>query len=171
MRNTLPKRASALVVGFLPVLPLANPAAAQNVAITNVRIVVGSGAVYENGTIIVRDGKIATVTGGAVQLPQGLATIDGKGMSAMPGFIDGHKHLNDGPNAKAWMQSMLEAGFTTILIAAGQADAILALAKKVECDSAYGGGTALSRTIRVFVGWSGCGGLLRAADDSASRFR
>jgi len=132
MRNTRPERAAALVVAFLPVLLLAKPAAAQNVAITGVRIVVGNGPVYENGTIIVRDGKIATVTGGAVQLPAGLATIDGKGMSAMPGFIDGHKHLNDGPNAKAWMQSLLEAGMTTVLIASGQADANLALAKRVE---------------------------------------
>src|SRR5262245_38629723 len=76
--------------------------AAQNVAITNVRIVVGSGQVIENGTIIVRDGKIATVTGGAVQVPQGLQVINGRGMSAMPGIIDGHKHVNDGPTGKAW---------------------------------------------------------------------
>jgi imidazolonepropionase-like amidohydrolase len=87
MRNTLPKRATALVLAFLPLLPLAKQAAAQNVAITGVRIVVGNGPVYENVTIIVRDGKIAAVTGGAVQIPAGLATIDGKGMSAMPGFI------------------------------------------------------------------------------------
>jgi imidazolonepropionase-like amidohydrolase len=128
----MPKRATAFLLAFLPLLPLAMPAAAQNLAITNVRIVVGNGTVYENGTIIVRDGKIATVTGAAAQLPPGLTAIDGKGMSAMPGFIDGHKHVNDGPNGKAWMQSLVEAGFTTVLIAAGQADANLALAKKVE---------------------------------------
>jgi imidazolonepropionase-like amidohydrolase len=52
-------------------------------------------------------------------------------MSAMPGFIDGHKHVNDGPNGKAWMQSLLEAGYTTVLIGGGQADANLALAAKV----------------------------------------
>jgi imidazolonepropionase-like amidohydrolase len=132
MRNALPKLAIALAIAFFSGLPLAQPAAAQNLAITSVRIVVGNGTEYENGTIIVRDGKIATVTGGPVQLPAGLTAIDGKGMSAMPGFIDGHKHLNDGPNAKAWMQSLIEAGFTTVLIAAGQAEANLALAKKVE---------------------------------------
>ena len=108
------------------------PAAANSHAITNVRIVVGNGMVIENGTIIVRDGKIATVTGGTVQLPQGLPVINGQGMSAMPGFIDGHKHLNDGPTAKAWMQSLLEAGFTTILIGGGQAQANLGLVAKVE---------------------------------------
>ncbi len=105
------------------------PAAAQDVAITNARIVVGNGQVIDSGTIIVRAGKIATVTAGAAPT-QGLRVIDAKGMSAMPGFIDGHKHLNDGPDGKAWMQSLLEAGFTTVLIGGGAADANLALAAK-----------------------------------------
>src|SRR5262245_19113058 len=92
--------ASLLAVALLvPALP-----AAKNVAITNVKIIVGSGQVIDAGTIIVRDGKIATVTGGSVQIPAGLQLIDAKGMSAMPGFIDGHKHLADGPTGKAWMQ-------------------------------------------------------------------
>ena len=120
--------AAVLAIGLL--MPLS--ALAQNVAITNVRIVVGSGQVIDSGTIIVRDGTIATVTGASVQIPQGIQVIDGKGMSAMPGFIDGHKHLVDGPTGKAWMQSLLEAGYTTVLIGGGQAEANLALAKKIE---------------------------------------
>jgi len=120
--------AAVLAIGLL--MPLS--ALAQSVAITNVRIVVGSGQVIDSGTIIVRDGKIATVTGASVQIPQGIQVIDGKGMSAMPGFIDGHKHLVDGPTGKAWMQSLLEAGYTTVLIGGGQAEANLALAKKIE---------------------------------------
>ena len=120
--------AAVLAIGLL--MPLS--ALAQNVAITNVRIVVGSGQVIDSGTIIVRDGTIATVTGASVQIPQGIQVIDGKGMSAMPGFIDGHKHLVDGPTGKAWMQSLIEAGYTTVLIGGGQAEANLALAKKIE---------------------------------------
>ncbi len=120
--------AALLAIGLL--LPLS--VSAQNVAITNVRIVVGSGQVIDSGTIIVRDGKIATVTGTPVQIPRGLQVIDGKGMSAMPGFIDGHKHLVDGPAGKAWMQSLLEAGYTTVLIGGGTAEANLALAKKID---------------------------------------
>jgi len=121
-------KATVLAIALL--MPLS--ASAQNVAIANVRIVVGSGQVIESGTIIVRDGKIATVTGSTVQIPRGLQVIDGKGMSAMPGFIDGHKHLVDGPTAKAWMQSLLEAGYTTVLIGGGAAEANLALARKIE---------------------------------------
>ena len=48
-------RAAVLAVGlFVPVL-----VSAQSVAITNVKIIVGTGQVIDSGTIIVRDGKIA----------------------------------------------------------------------------------------------------------------
>ena len=40
-------------------------AAAQDVAITNARIIVGSGPVIDSGTIIVKGGKIVSVTAGA----------------------------------------------------------------------------------------------------------
>ena len=114
-------------------LALATPGAAQaqNVAITNVKIIVGSGQIIDNGTIIVRDGKIESVTAGAAPTT-GLQVIDGKGMSAMPGFIDGHKHVNTGPEEKAQMQSLLEAGYTTILSAGGPGDGTLALKQHID---------------------------------------
>jgi len=42
--------------------------------------------VIESGTILVRGGKIASVTAGPANT-QGLRVIDAKGMSAMPGYI------------------------------------------------------------------------------------
>ncbi|HXD20068.1 MAG TPA: amidohydrolase family protein [Vicinamibacterales bacterium] len=126
------RRLTSSCVSLAACFVLASGVAAQDLAITNARIIVGSGQVIDSGTIVVRDGKIATVTGGSVQIPKGLQVIDAKGMSAMPGFIDGHKHLADGPTGKAWMQSLLEAGYTTVLIGGGPADANLALAKKIE---------------------------------------
>ena len=106
-------------------------AAAQDVAITNARVIVGSGQVIESGTIIVRGGKIVSVTAGAAPT-QGLRIIDAKGMSAMPGFIDGHKHVNNGENAAAQMRSLLEAGYTTVLAGGGQADANIALRDRID---------------------------------------
>lgn len=103
---------------------------AQDAAITNVRIVVGNGTVHESGTILVRGGKIESVTPGRAAT-RGLRVIDGSGLTAMPGYIDGHKHVADGPDGKAWMQSLLEAGYTTVLIGGGQTDTNLALANKV----------------------------------------
>ena len=106
-------------------------ALAQDVAITNARIIVGSGQVIESGTIIVRGGKIASVTAGPAAT-QGLRIIDAKGMSAMPGFIDSHKHVNPGPNEQGQMQSLLEAGYTTILAGGGQAESNIALRDRID---------------------------------------
>ena len=105
--------------------------AAQDVAITNARVIVGNGQVIESGTIIVRGGKIASVSAGAAPT-QGLRTIDAKGMSAMPGFIDGHKHVSNGENAAAQMRSLLEAGYTTVLAGGGQAEANIALRDRID---------------------------------------
>ena len=104
-------------------------AAAQDVAITNARIIVGSGQVIDSGTIIVKGGKIVSVTAGAAPA-QGLRVIDAKGMSAMPGFIDGHKHVNT-YNAEQ-MKSLIEAGYTTVLAGGGPAEQNLALRDRIE---------------------------------------
>jgi imidazolonepropionase-like amidohydrolase len=104
-------------------------AAAQDVAITNARIIVGSGQVIDSGTIIVRGGKIVSVTPGAAPT-QGLRTIDAKGMSAMPGFIDGHKHVNN--FGAEQMKSLLEAGYTTVLAGGGPAEANMALRDRID---------------------------------------
>ncbi len=106
-------------------------AAAQDVAITNVRIVVGDGSVIDSGTIIVRDGRIAEVGAGMLDAA-GLETIDAAGLSALPGFIDAHRHINTGPNELEEMQALLEAGYTTILSGGGPADGNLVLRDRIE---------------------------------------
>jgi imidazolonepropionase-like amidohydrolase len=112
-------------------LGLAHPASAQNVAITNVRIIVGTGPIIESGTIIVRDGKIASVSEGKTAT-QGLKVIDAKGLSALPGFIDSHKHVNTGPDEKGQMQSLLEAGYTTVLSGGTRGDGDVTLRDHIE---------------------------------------
>jgi imidazolonepropionase-like amidohydrolase len=119
-----------LMAAALLAAPLTLPAAsAQDLAITNARIIVGSGQVIDSGTIIVRGGKIASVAPGAAST-QGLRVLDAKGMSAMPGFIDGHKHVNnfDAPQ----MRSLIEAGYTTVLAGGGPAEANIALRDRIE---------------------------------------
>jgi imidazolonepropionase-like amidohydrolase len=112
-------------------LALSCPASAQNIAITNVRIIVGNGQIIESGTIIVRDGKIATVADGKAPT-RGMALIDAKGMSALPGFIDAHKHINTGPNEQGQMQSLLEAGYTTVLSGGTRGDGDVTLRERIE---------------------------------------
>jgi len=99
---------TCLTSALLSLPALAN---AQDVAITNVRIVVGTGSVIESGTIVVRGGKIASVGPGAANT-QGLTVVNGAGLTALPGYIDGHKHVNNF-NAEQ-IRSLLEAGTTTV---------------------------------------------------------
>lgn len=56
-------------------------------AITNARIVTVSGAVIENGTVLIQNGRIAAV-GANVTVPASAERIDGKGLSVYPGMID-----------------------------------------------------------------------------------
>ena len=106
-------------------------AAAQDVAVTNARIIVGNGTVIDRGTIIVRRGQIQSVAAGAVSTA-GLRTIDAAGLTAVPGFIDAHKHVNTGPDEKAQMQALLEAGYTTVLSGGGPADGNLTLRDHID---------------------------------------
>jgi len=104
---------------------------AEDLTITNARIIVANGNVIEHGSIVVRGGKIASVASGMPSAASG-QTIDAKGMTAMPGFIDAHKHINTGPDEKAQMQALLEAGYTTILSGGGPAEGNLTLKDHIE---------------------------------------
>jgi imidazolonepropionase-like amidohydrolase len=59
----------------------------STIAIRNARIVTVSGPDIENGTVVIRDGKIEAV-GTNVSVPAGAQTIDGHGLSVYPGMID-----------------------------------------------------------------------------------
>ncbi len=107
------------------------PVSAQDLTITNARIIVANGTVIDRGSIVVRAGKIASVQAGAPAGPAG-QTIDARGMTAMPGLIDAHKHINTGPNEKAEMQALLEAGYTTVLSGGGPADGNLTLKDHID---------------------------------------
>src|SRR5665213_2834419 len=104
---------------------------AQDLTITNARIIGVNGSVIERGSIVVRAGKIVSVAAGGPSAASG-KIIDAKGMTAMPGFIDGHRHINTGPNEKAQMQALLEAGYTTVLSGGGPAEGNIALRDHID---------------------------------------
>ena len=110
--------------------------AAQDLVITNARIVVANGTVIDQGSIVIRGGRIAAVSVGppnaAGSQTPGLQTIDARGMTAVPGFIDAHRHVNTGPNEKPQMQQLLDAGYTTILSGGGPAEGNLTLRDHIE---------------------------------------
>jgi len=131
-------RAVFIAVAAAIALVWARPALAQDLVISNARIIVGTGQVIEQGAIVVRGGRIATVSAGPASAP-GLKVIDAKGMTAMAGFIDGHRHII-GEDAQRYlneqaadrMREFLEAGYTTILSGGGAAEPVLELKKRID---------------------------------------
>ena len=122
---------------------------AQNLTITNARILDGTGRVIERGAIVVRDGKIASVSATAPAAGGG-TTINAGGKTVMPGLVDGHRHIVTG-NPAEWLtqraaqqfQEFLEAGFTTVLAAIDPPQAVEAR-KRIEAGQLKGP--------RLFVG-------------------
>jgi imidazolonepropionase-like amidohydrolase len=56
-------------------------------AITHAKIVKLAGATIDDGTLVIKDGKIAAV-GASVDVPPGAQVIDGKGLQVYPGLFD-----------------------------------------------------------------------------------
>ncbi|MEI9814655.1 MAG: amidohydrolase family protein, partial [Acidobacteriota bacterium] len=103
----------------------------QDLTITNVRIIGPNASIIERGSIVIRAGKIASVAAGAPASTAG-RVIDAKGKTAMPGFIDAHRHINTGPNEKQQMQAQLEAGYTTLLSGGGPAEGNITLRDHID---------------------------------------
>ena len=82
----------SLMLGLTVVLLLyAATVSAQTVAITHATVLTITHGTIANGTIVIRDGKIAAV-GPDVAVPAGAEIIDATGKYVMPGIIDTHSH-------------------------------------------------------------------------------
>ena len=68
------------------------PLPASDVLITNATILTAAGDRIENGSILLRDGKIAEIGQGVASAP-GVNVVDAKGKWITPGLIDTHSHL------------------------------------------------------------------------------
>lgn len=115
--------------------------AAQDVAIRNATIITIARGDIQNGTVVVRGGKI-TAVGANVAIPAGMRVIDGTGKYVMPGIIDAHSHaalengINEGsesvtPEVQVQLQNddpviyrALAGGVTAALLLHGSANTI-----------------------------------------------
>ena len=127
------------LVGFAALVAVTGMGYAQDLAITNARVVVGSGETFDQGTVVVRGGLIASVSGSAEE-EAGAPVIDARGMTVMPGLIDTHVHTlayaegaTDDDALAAYLdeqlpellREMLAAGVTTALDAGAYFPAVL----------------------------------------------
>jgi imidazolonepropionase-like amidohydrolase len=80
-------RRFSISLAALSLAAFATPVLAQTMAITNARILtVGPAGEIAQGTVVIRDGKIAAV-GADVQAPAGARIIDAKGGTVTPGLV------------------------------------------------------------------------------------
>ncbi len=77
-------RVTNLLLGTVAALAIAVPALAQDVAITGARVLTGT-SVIENGTVVIRGGRVASV--GTGPAPSGVQTVDARGKTVTPGLI------------------------------------------------------------------------------------
>src|SRR6266540_3595965 len=123
-------------------LALGSAAAAQNLVISNARIIAGPGQVIENGALVIKDGRIASVAAGPAPAAPGATVINATGMTVIAGFIDDHRHIiqGRGPEAVAkWMKEdssnrmreLLESGVTTVQSGGDDNAGILELKRKI----------------------------------------
>ena len=84
-RATLAVATLTLLLG-LPANPQ-TPQAATTYAITHAKIFTLAGSAIDDGTLVIKDGKIAAV-GASVEVPAGAQVIDGKGLQVYPGLFD-----------------------------------------------------------------------------------
>lgn len=92
MPSLLQRFGALLALGLATSTLGAAPAAAQTVAITGGTVYPVSGPKIENGTVLMRDGRIVAV-GANVAIPDGAQRIDARGKWVTPGFVNAATQL------------------------------------------------------------------------------
>ncbi len=90
--NSFFSSAAFFLLFFLVVSDISAQYKTDAYAITNARIVTGSGSVIEKGTVVVRGGLVAAV-GENVTAPADARVIDGTGLTVYPGFFDANSNV------------------------------------------------------------------------------
>ena len=138
------------VVTFVACLTFAGQSFAQNLVIANARIIAGPGQMIEKGAVVIKDGRIASVTPGvATAAPKGAKVINATGMTVIAGFIDDHRHIIQARGEEAvakWMKEqaadrmreLLESGVTTVQSGGDDNAGVLELKRKIESGAMKG---------------------------------
>ncbi len=115
-------------LAFMACLLLSLDAAwAQELVVTNARLIDGRGSVLERGTLVVRGGRIVSISPGDTTV-EGVPRLDAQGMTVMPGLIDTHRHLG---TQVAVLRRLLENGLTTVMSMGDRFPAVLQVAQAI----------------------------------------
>lgn len=97
MRRLFPRGMIATVCSLALLMTITAPVQSQTTAFTDARIITGTEPfVYENGTLIIRDGRITAVGPATdINIPADAAVHRLAGKTLMPGLINAHGHAGD----------------------------------------------------------------------------
>lgn len=88
----------------------------QLILLKNMRIIDGiADEAIENGSILIREGRIEAVSDSIIPVPEGAEVMDLSGKTVLPGFVNMHAHFwpLDQPNYRPVSKLMLAGGITT----------------------------------------------------------
>jgi len=110
-----------LITFTLIVLLMTSLAGAQDLVLKGGTVLTITQGIVENGTIVIKDGKIAEV-GKDIDVPEGIKVMDVSGKYIMPGIIDSHSHIaltdvneaTDPVTPQIWMREALEPSSDSI---------------------------------------------------------
>lgn len=89
------------VLGMLAA-SIAGTAGAETTAFTGATIMPVSGTPVENGTLVIRDGKVLAVgDADSVRIPRNSTNVDVTGSVIVPGLVDSHSHIGEVAGADA----------------------------------------------------------------------
>src|SRR6478672_7419981 len=94
-KSTAPGRGGVSTPMANPFPSTYRPFASRPTVIRNATILTAAGPTIRNGSVLLRDGKIAEV-GASVTAPSDAVVIDGTGKYVTPGIIDTHSHIGAG---------------------------------------------------------------------------
>ncbi|MDP2956346.1 MAG: amidohydrolase family protein [Longimicrobiales bacterium] len=95
------------VLALIPAAPLG----AQDLVLINANVVdVTDGTVRRGASVVVREGRIASIVDGAAPAPVGVRVVDLQGKFVAPGLIDAHVHVGSEADA----QRALRSGVTSM---------------------------------------------------------
>ena len=112
MRLSLRSIAAAAALSFAASSALAQPTS-QITVLQGARIIDGQGgAPLDNGSILIRDGRIESIQPAGAKAPAGAKVIDLRGKTVMPALIAGHAHLGITNGARSGAAEINEANVT-----------------------------------------------------------
>ena len=124
------------------------------IALTNVRVIDGTGAAArENQTIVIRNGNIAELGDASkVKAPADAVTIDLAGKSAIPGLVMVHEHLYYPTGGSVYAQlgasfvRLYLAGGVTTMRTGGNVNGVMDIKMKQEIEAGRQAGPAIDAT-------------------------